>query len=48
MVKGFALTLFLGVAVSLFSAITVTRTLLIQLVNNGMMKTLTLYGVKHD
>jgi preprotein translocase subunit SecD len=48
MVKGFALTLFLGVAVSLFSAITVTRTFLIQLVNNGMMKTLTLYGVKHD
>jgi preprotein translocase subunit SecD len=49
MVKGFALTLFLGVAVSLFSAITVTRTFLMQLVNNGMMKNLTMYGEKkHD
>jgi preprotein translocase subunit SecD len=49
MVKGFALTLFLGVAVSLFSAITVTRTFLTQLVNNGMMKNLTMYGEKkHD
>ena len=48
MVKGFAVTLFLGVAISLFSAITITRTFLTQLVNNGMMKTLTLYGVKHD
>ena len=48
MVKGFALTLFLGVAISLFSAITVTRTFLTQMVNNGMMKGLTLYGVKHD
>jgi preprotein translocase subunit SecD len=47
-VKGFALTLFLGVAISLFSAITITRTFLTQMVNNGMMKTLTLYGVKHD
>jgi len=48
MVKGFALTLFLGVAISLFSAITITRTFLTQLVNNGMMTTLTLYGGKHD
>ena len=48
MVKGFAITLALGVIVSLFSAITVTRTFLTQMVNNGMMKTLTLYGGKHD
>jgi preprotein translocase subunit SecD len=47
-VKGFALTLGIGVLVSLFSAITVTRTFLTQLVNNGVMKGLTLYGVKHD
>jgi preprotein translocase subunit SecD len=48
MVKGFAITLAIGVLVSLFSAITVTRTFLTQLVNNGIMKGLTLYGVKHD
>jgi preprotein translocase subunit SecD len=47
-VKGFALTLGIGVLVSLFSAITVTRTFLTQLVNNGMIKGLTLYGGKHD
>ena len=49
MVKGFALTLFLGVAISLFSAITITRTFLTQLVNNGMMKNLnSLREGKHD
>ena len=47
MVKGFAVTLFLGVAVSLFSAITVTRTFLTQLVNTGLMKNINIYGVKH-
>ena len=47
-VKGFAITLAIGVLVSLFSAITVTRTFLTQMVNNGIMKGLTLYGVKHD
>ncbi len=47
-VKGFALTLGIGVIVSLFSAITVTRTFLTQMVNNGLMKGLTLYGGKHD
>ena len=46
MVKGFAVTLSLGVVISLFSAITVTRTFLTQMVNNGMMKHLTLYGGK--
>jgi len=44
MVKGFAITLAIGVLVSWFSAITVTRTFLTQLVNNGIMKGLTLYG----
>ena len=48
MVKGFAVTLALGVLVSLFSAITVTRTFLTQMVNNGMMTNITLYGGKHD
>jgi len=48
MVKGFAVTLALGVLISLFSAITVTRTFLTQMVNNGMMTNLTLYGGKHD
>ena len=48
MVKGFAVTLALGVLVSLFSAITVTRTFLTQMVNNGMMTHLTLYGGKND
>jgi preprotein translocase subunit SecD len=48
MVKGFAVTLALGVLISLFSAITVTRTFLTQMVNNGMMTSLTLYGGKHD
>ena len=48
MVKGFAVTLALGVLVSLFSAITVTRTFLTQMVNNGIMTHITLYGGKHD
>jgi preprotein translocase subunit SecD len=48
MVKGFAITLFLGVVVSLFSSVTITRTFLTQLVNNGMMKGITLYGGKND
>jgi preprotein translocase subunit SecD len=48
MVKGFAVTLALGVLISLFSAITVTRTFLTQMVNNGMLTHLTLYGGKND
>jgi preprotein translocase subunit SecD len=48
MVKGFAITLFLGVVISLFSSVTITRTFLTQLVNNGMMKGITLYGGKND
>jgi len=48
MVKGFAITLFLGVVISLFSSVTITRTFLTQLVNNGVMKGITLYGGKND
>ena len=38
MVKGFAITLFLGVAVSMFSAIIVTRTFLKALIHIGVAK----------
>lgn len=44
-VRGFALTLMLGVIVSLFSAITVTRTLLYSLVNAGLGKNTAIFGV---
>jgi preprotein translocase subunit SecD len=43
MVKGFAITLFLGVAVSLFSAITVTRTFLRSLVSSRLVTGLSAY-----
>jgi len=46
MVKGFAVTLFLGVAVSMFSAVTVTRTFLTALVDSGTVKTISLRGSK--
>jgi SecD/SecF fusion protein len=45
MVKGFALTLFIGVAVSMFSAIMVTRVFLRALMGSGMVKSLAAYGV---
>jgi len=45
MVKGFALTLFIGVAVSMFSALTVTRTFLRALVNSGRVSGLSAYGI---
>jgi SecD/SecF fusion protein len=45
MVKGFALTLFIGVAVSMFSAIMVTRVFLRALMGSGMVKSLVAYGV---
>ena len=45
MVKGFAVTLFLGVVVSMFSAITITRTFLNGLVDTGMVTRLYGYGV---
>lgn len=44
LVKGFALTLALGVAVSMFSAITVTRTFLYALVGTPVMRHLWLFG----
>jgi preprotein translocase subunit SecD len=47
-VKGFGLNLLVGVVVSMFSAVMITRTFLTLMVNNGMMKSLSLYGVKHD
>jgi len=46
LVKGFALTLALGVLVSMFSAITVTRTFLLALVGTPVMRHLWLFG--HD
>jgi preprotein translocase subunit SecD len=46
MVKGFALTLFLGVAVSMFSAIVVTRTFLTALIRTKFAKTLLIGSVK--
>jgi preprotein translocase subunit SecD len=48
-ITGFALTLFVGVAVSMFSAITVTRTLLRVLVDLGAIKNGWLLGLgRHD
>lgn len=48
-ITGFALTLFVGVAVSLFSAITVTRTLLRILSDLGIIKSGWLLGLgRHD
>ena len=48
-ITGFALTLFVGVAVSMFSAITVTRTLLRALVDIGAIKNGWLLGLgRHD
>ncbi len=48
-ITGFALTLFVGVAVSLFSAITVTRTLLRTLNEMGVIKSAWLLGLgRHD
>jgi preprotein translocase subunit SecD len=44
LVKGFALTLALGVAVSMFSAITVTRTFLHVLIGTPVMRHLWLFG----
>jgi SecD/SecF fusion protein len=45
MVKGFALTLFIGVAVSMFSAIMITRVFLRALMGSGLVKSLAAYGV---
>jgi len=45
-VKGFAVTLFFGVAVSMFTAITVTRSLLIFFTGPGAEKKLSRFGVE--
>lgn len=45
-IRGFAVTLFLGVCISLFSAITISRTFLILLVDVKSMQNIALYGVK--
>lgn len=44
-VKGFAITLLIGVLISLFSAITVTRTLLYALVTTGIGQNQALFGL---
>jgi preprotein translocase subunit SecD len=46
MVRGFAITLFIGVAVSMFSAISVTRTFLRFIPKNRLTTNPTAYGVK--
>jgi len=46
MVRGFALTLFTGVALSMFTAIIVTRTFLRFVVNNRLVTNLAAYGVE--
>jgi preprotein translocase subunit SecD len=45
MVRGFALTLFIGVALSMFTAIVVTRTFLRLIIGSGVGKNLAAYGV---
>lgn len=48
LIKGFALTLFLGVILSLFTAVTVTRTLLRLVVPLGISQNLWFFGVDED
>ncbi len=48
MVSGFAITLFIGVALSMFTAIVITRTFLRLIVGSRLVTNLTAYGVKHD
>ena len=47
-VKGFALTLFLGILVSLFTAITVTRNLMHLIFGTGELKYPALFGLKKE
>ncbi len=47
-VRGFALTLLIGVAISMFTAITVTRTLLLLLVRPGAQTNLTAWGANRS
>jgi preprotein translocase subunit SecD len=46
MVRGFAITLFIGVLLSMFTAITVSRNLLRLLVSSHMIVNIRAYGVK--
>jgi preprotein translocase subunit SecD len=46
MVTGFAITLFIGVALSMFTAIVITRTFLRLIVSSRLVTNLTAYGVK--
>jgi preprotein translocase subunit SecD len=46
MVRGFALTLFIGVALSMFTAIVVTRTFLRVIIGSRVVSNLAAYGVK--
>ena len=48
MVKGFALTLFIGVAVSMFSAVLITRTFISLLIGNGVIKGIYSHEVKEN
>ncbi len=48
LVKGFAITLGIGVLVSMFTALTVTRTFLRLLVGSPLARNLALFGVKPD
>lgn len=48
MVRGFAITLFIGVAVSMFSAVMVTRTFMGLLIGSGAVKSLGLSEVKQN
>ena len=48
MVRGFAITLFIGVALSMFSAITISRTFLQVTMASRLVTNPAAYGVKHD
>jgi len=48
MVKGFALTLLFGVAISMFSAVIITRTFISLLIGSGMVKGLSIHEVKKN
>ena len=48
MVRGFAITLFIGVALSMFTAIIITRTFLRLATASRLITNLSAYGVKHD
>ena len=48
LIKGFALTLALGILLSLFTAVVVTRTFLRLIVRNGALQSLWLYEISND